>query len=96
MTPRHPQSSQEAFDVLMTSAAKRHAGRHVEEDVFPEDAQVLAERLIDRQLDSRDATEFGDLPFVGHLSRPIAEGAGKYQEFGGSSHVTSMVSNMVP
>ena len=27
VTPRPPQSSQEAFDVLMTRAAKRHAGR---------------------------------------------------------------------
>ena len=95
VTPRPPQSSQEAFDVLMTRAAKRHAGRPVEEDVLPEDAQGLAEWLIDRQCDLRDATEFGDLPSVGHLSRLIAEGAGKLQELGGSSHVTSMVSNMV-
>ena len=95
VTPRPPQSSQEAFDVLMTRAAKRHAGRPVEEDVLPEDAQSLAEWLIDRQCDLRDATEFGDLFSVGHLSRLIAEGAGKLQELGGSSNVASMVSNMV-
>ena len=40
--------------------------------------------------------EFGDLPSVGHLSRLIAEGARKLQELEGPSHVTSMVSNMVP
>ena len=37
----------------------------------------------DRQCDLRDATEFGDLPSVGHWSRLIAEGAGKLHELGG-------------
>ena len=55
VTPRPPQSSTEAHEVLMTRAAKRHAGRPVEEDVMPEDAQGLSEWLIDRQCDLRDA-----------------------------------------
>ena len=37
--------------------------------MLPEDAQGLAEWLIDRQCNLRDATEFGDLRSVGHLSR---------------------------
>ena len=48
VTPRPPQSSKEAFEVLMTRAAKRHVGRPVEEDVTPEDAQGLTVWLIDR------------------------------------------------
>ena len=96
VTPRPPQSSAEAHEVLMTRAAKRHAGRPVEEDVMPQDAQGLSEWLIDRQCDLRDAMEFVDLQSVGHLSRLISEGAVKLQELEGPSHVTSMVSNMVP
>ena len=95
VTPRPPQSSTEAHELLMTRAAKRHAGRPVEEDVMPEDAQSLSEWLIDRQCDLRDAMEFVDLQSVGHLSRLISEGAGKLQELEGPSPVTSMVSNMV-
>ena len=68
----------------------------VEEDVMPEDAQGLSEWLIDRQCDLRDAMEFVDLQTVGHLSRLISEGEVKLQELEGPSHVTSMVSNMVP
>ena len=64
VTPRPPQSSAEAHEVLMTRAAKRHAGRPVEEDVMPEDAQGLSEWLIDRQCDLRDAMEFVDLQSV--------------------------------
>ena len=96
VTPRPPQSSAEAHEVLMTRAAKRHAGRPVEEDVMPEDAQGLSEWLIDRQCDLRNAMEFVDLQSVGHLSQLISEGAVKLQELEGPSHVTSMVSNMVP
>ena len=97
VTPRPPQSSKKAFEVLMTRAAKRHAGRPVEEDVTPEVAQGLTDWLIDRQCDLRDAMEFGDLPSVGHLSRLISEGTRKLQELEkGPSHVTSMVSKMVP
>ena len=52
--------------------------------------------MVDRSTcDLRDAIEFGDLPSVGHLSRLIAEGAGKLQELEGPSDVTSMVA-MVP
>ena len=82
VTPRPPQSSKEAHEVLLTRAAKRHAGRPLE-DVMPEDAQGLTEWLIDRQCDSRDAMEFVNLPSVGHLSRLIAEGARKLQELDG-------------
>ena len=40
--------------------------------------------------------EMVDLQSVDHVSRLISEGAGKFQELEGPSHVTSMVSNMVP
>ena len=96
VTPRPPQSSQEAFDVLKSRVSKRRAGRLVEEDAVPEDVQGLTEWLSDRQCDLRDAVEFGDLPSVGHLSQLIAEGAGKLQELERLSHDTSMVANMVP
>ena len=77
----------------MTRAAKRHAGRPVEEDVMPEDAQGLSEWLNDRQCDLRDAMEFVDLQSVGHLSRLISEGAVRLQELEGPSHVINGVTH---